>query len=208
MDYKYNLIFLGLLINCGISLCFSLIVSFLNIFVAIWNNSISMEYAILLQNIIRIIVAGNLLIFFVFYQDSMMKEKLEYNLKINLSVFVCILIMLISIILIGSVSDSLKTPFSITIIAMSMLLTGFSEEIVYRMVAMNCYPNHFWLVILLQGIIFSFVGHGLFNDFSTNLFIRLPLGIIFGFIYRYTQKIWYGSCLHGLYNFCIYAEIF
>jgi membrane protease YdiL (CAAX protease family) len=49
------------------------------------------------------------------------------------------------------------------------------------------------------------VGNDIFNDFRTNLFIHLLLGMILGVIYSCTPKIWHGFGLHSLHVFCIYA---
>jgi membrane protease YdiL (CAAX protease family) len=93
------------------------------------------------------------------------------------------------------------------VISLSMLITGFSEELIYRVLSFKFYPNYGWITILLQAIVFSFIGHGIFDDFLNNLLYRLPLGILLGVIYKYTKSIWPVTWLHGLYDLSVYCNL-
>lgn len=208
MNPYYKKILLGLSINFSTSVLFSLTISLISIILALKFNSQGEDFSMLLQNTIRVAIASISLLILIHYSNNRLSIKLSNSIKIKPIVFILIILAALIELIIGINSTEFKNSSEILAVAVSMSFTGIAEEIIYRVIAMNCYPNYSWLVIILQGIVFSFVGHGMFGDFGINLVLRLPLGIILGVIYKHTHNLWYGACLHSLYDFSVYAELF
>lgn len=197
----------GIFSNICLSLVFSLLISIFSLVFAIFNNDLTMLKAIFIQNLIRLLLS--ICIFFIFISiQNDNKRKIFDSLKVDFKSTCCLLICFITIYLISHSSNEFKTPLSLIVISGAMFLTGISEELIYRVIAMNCYENYSWTVIICQALVFAIIGHGIFNNFQTNILLRFPLGILLGVVYKVTHRFWYGAYLHGLYDTIIFAGFF
>jgi len=93
-----------------------------------------------------------------------------------------------------------------TIVHFSIISLG--EEFLCRNLLMNILRLKFtvWISILISSILFAFLLHG--NEyFLINLFVRFPLGLIFGFIATKDDSIKYPKLLHTIYNLMVITFI-
>ncbi|WP_349533841.1 MULTISPECIES: CPBP family intramembrane glutamic endopeptidase [Leuconostoc] len=198
----------GVAFNVIISLLFSFFISIGTFLIIIFNKETSLSKLMIFDNIDRLAIAILLLIIFYKYQDNYkIKERLILNIKFSPSVVYFSIFSLITFNCLFYFSNHEINGKMYLYVVISMLLTGISEEIVYRVISMNLYKDFSLLTIVAQGLIFALIGHGGINDLQNNILIRFPLGVILGLIYKKTNNLWYGSVAHGMYNTAVYINL-
>lgn len=108
-------------------------------------------------------------------------------------------LLLISAILLADRENSL---LSFTWIILINILIAWQEELLYRFLIpkfLTLITNSQKYIMLIQGLLFAFLGH-LDGQFLTNSFIRLPLGLLFYWIYRQSNHLILPIALHAAWN--------
>lgn len=109
---------------------------------------------------------------------------------------VCIIVILMVFILQGW---SLVLPLFI-----HYLIVGLGEEILFRGIFQRRLQKVFnpYTAIIITSFIFAFQFHTL-GTIKENLFYRLPLGLLLGFVYYKCKNIWPNFMIHTAYNFVL-----
>ncbi|WP_248720639.1 CPBP family intramembrane glutamic endopeptidase [Convivina intestini] len=96
-------------------------------------------------------------------------------------------------------------PNATFIFGTGFLLTAIAEELMFRGLVEHHLSKVFspWLTILLQAVLFAFLGHQGF-DLLTNLTIRVPLGIALSGIRRSTGSYSMSILAHFIYDFGLF----
>lgn len=202
---------MGYLKGAGINVLLSISFSFLmtvNVFIFIFifkTFNLSVEYQLLLENLIKLIsailiyvIVKNLFINNIYFENGILNDK-------KILIFE-LFVLIITLLVVYKIQTEIISSYKYCLIFISMMLTGFSEELIYRKLAMKFYPAGF-LTIILQSLVFSFIGHGIAIEVINNLIYRFPLGVIFGFIFMKTRRIETVSFLHGMYDLMVYCNL-
>ncbi|WP_416389358.1 CPBP family intramembrane glutamic endopeptidase [Paraclostridium bifermentans] len=84
-------------------------------------------------------------------------------------------------------------------------IVALGEEFIYRSLLINLLNKKFStkMSLLISSILFAFILH-INENIIVNMFIRLPLGIIFGIISIKDNSIKYPILLHTVYNLILF----
>lgn len=99
-----------------------------------------------------------------------------------------------------------KITNALELFVFGFLLTAIAEELMFRGLVEYRLENSFqpWQVIIIQAIIFAFLGHQGF-DFISNVIIRIPLGIILSLVKRASGSYIPAIVAHFVYDSAIYV---
>lgn len=198
----------GIGINIVLSIVFTLLMTICTFLFLVFFTNINLNSAeqILVENIIKIFVA--LIIYLcirkLFFQES---DRIKLTLPTDSVALVIVCIEVCVLLSIYFLQKNINSFSQYLLIVLAMLLTGLSEELIYRFLAIKFYPQGI-LTVFLQALIFAFVGHGIVTDFFNNLVYRFPIGIILGSLYAKTNSVGKVAYFHGLYDLLVYCNLF
>lgn len=195
---------IGINILLSVAFTFLMTISTFTFLIVFQHCTISDEGQLLVENIIKLVSA--LVVYFIVTKLFLNNNIRQYANKHKILTVISIVSSILLLLIVYFLQDEINSIFKYGIVAISMLLTGYSEELIYRYLSFKFYPKGI-LSVVLQAIIFAFIGHGIVTDFGNNLVYRFPIGFILGIIYVKTKSLGVVGYLHGTYDLLVYCNV-
>ncbi|MFD4706953.1 CPBP family intramembrane glutamic endopeptidase [Gottfriedia sp. NPDC058432] len=196
-----------LLICLGISILtafFLLILIVLFSLIAIPESNWSMTVNLTLPTFLALYLIPRFCVFFLSTNknDFNMSTRTATSYFVFLSLFSFFLLMYAHFF--GDQFDNKAVLISLII---HFLVVSIGEEYIYRNLILNTLRRNYnnFLSIMISALMFAFVLHSN-EDFSINLLVRFPLGILFGLIAVKTKDIKNSVLAHTIYNLLLIAS--
>lgn len=198
----------GILSNTLIAVSFTIVMSIITfIFLGLSTLFHPTASLILLgSELAKLLAAGS-----IYFAAQVLFLPHHFQLKFPTPICLTSVTFLTGLFLIGvifQIQSQFQRLLPFLVVTISMLWTGLSEELIYRQLSFQFYRQINWQVLLWQAAIFAFIGHyGGLDEIITNFVLRLPLGLLFGWLFNKWHNLWLVSWLHGLYDLIVYLNL-